>query len=475
MFIDKIMIIMRKILSLVVAALCCATMFATEGALPGKFTINAQGDQVVFSQGNLQYQASTQTWKFANNQWDYVGAGNANISDTYDGWIDLFGWGTGNNPTKHSTNYADYSTFTDWGVNPISNGGDETNQWRTLTEEESEYLFFGRKQGRATVNGVHGVIFLPDVWTLPAGLNFTINTNNWTTNLYSVSEWQQMEAAGAIFLPCAGKRSGSSVSLLEEEATYWSSMHVEDIGYAVYYSINSLGIIAEDLYQGLSVRLVQAAPACDIEPTDIYETACDKFVWEGSTYTASQDITKTFKAVNGCDSVVTLHLTINYSSTGSETQTAVGSYEWHETTYTESGEYQYTLTNAAGCDSVATLVLTIIPTWKVTVVQPEVGGEISLSEVNNDINLDAVPDGTELHFLATPEEGYRFDSWIGCEYGELIVTEDASISCVFVPDDQAIDAVSASEQKSARKHLQEGIFLIEKNGKLYNATGSEVK
>ena len=81
-----------------------------EGAINGLFTINDNGDQVYFSQGNLQYQASTNTWRFAEHQWDYVGtqipdvqgyvggnvAGSSNhlIAETYNGWIDLFGWGT---------------------------------------------------------------------------------------------------------------------------------------------------------------------------------------------------------------------------------------------------------------------------------------------------------------------------------------------------------------------------------------------
>ena len=61
------------------------------GAINGLFTINSSGDQVYFSQGNLQYQASTDTWRFAENQYDIIGNANSNISPTYDGWIDLFG------------------------------------------------------------------------------------------------------------------------------------------------------------------------------------------------------------------------------------------------------------------------------------------------------------------------------------------------------------------------------------------------
>ena len=158
-----------------------------EGALTGKFTINASGDQIQFSQGNLQYQASTNTWRFAENQYDMVGNANSNISASYSSWIDLLGWGTGNNPTNTSTSYSDYATFSDWGVNAISNGGSAANQWRTLTNAEWYYLFYTRTNaenlcGQATVAGVHGFVFLPDNWSTPSSLTWQGMPNNWTTN-----------------------------------------------------------------------------------------------------------------------------------------------------------------------------------------------------------------------------------------------------------------------------------------------------
>ena len=91
-------------------------------------------------------------------------------------------------------------------------------------------------------------------------------------------------------------------------------------------------------------------------------TACDSYEWHGNTYTASNDsVTFTETNAAGCDSVVTLNLTLNYSSTGADTITACDSYEWiNGTNYTVSNnEAQYTLTNAVGCDSVVTLNLTI--------------------------------------------------------------------------------------------------------------------
>ncbi len=96
--------------------------------------------------------------------------------------------------------------------------------------------------------------------------------------------------------------------------------------------------------------------------TDVI-TACDSYTWiDGNTYTASNN-TATYTLTNaaGCDSVVTLDLTINYSSTGTDVITACDSYTWIDgNTYTASNNTAtYTLTNAAGCDSVVTLDLTI--------------------------------------------------------------------------------------------------------------------
>lgn len=91
-------------------------------------------------------------------------------------------------------------------------------------------------------------------------------------------------------------------------------------------------------------------------------TACDSYTWiDGVTYTSSNS-TATYVMTNieGCDSTVTLDLTINYSSTGMDVITACDSYTWTDgNTYTSSGTYTQTLTNAVGCDSIVTLDLTI--------------------------------------------------------------------------------------------------------------------
>ncbi|MBR4788035.1 MAG: T9SS type A sorting domain-containing protein, partial [Bacteroidales bacterium] len=88
-------------------------------------------------------------------------------------------------------------------------------------------------------------------------------------------------------------------------------------------------------------------------------TACDSFSWHSSTYTQSGDYPFVTTNAANCDSIVTLHLTVNYTTYGQETVTACDSFSWHGSTYTQSGDYPFVTTNAANCDSVVTLHLTI--------------------------------------------------------------------------------------------------------------------
>lgn len=242
---------------------------SASGALYGKFSVSST-NQVSFSQGNLQYQASTNTWRFAANQYDAIGSSNSNVSPSYTGWIDSFGWGSGNQPTQTSVEPNVYSTFVDWGTNAISNGGNSADLWRTLSESDWTYLVFTRqnassKRGRATINGMYCFVLLPDDWVLPSGLSFTPDANNWT-NVYTAEQWAQMEAAGAVCFPASGSRAGgannTNVNNFNEWGCYWSSTSANSTqGYNLWITSDHVGTTDKGNYQmGASVRLVYEAP-----------------------------------------------------------------------------------------------------------------------------------------------------------------------------------------------------------------------
>ncbi len=283
---------MRKFFYLLIAALALAACNENEptvdntGALKGKFSVSAD-KQIRFSQGNLQYRASDQLWRFAESQLDFLGKGNENISDTNDGFIDLFGWGTGENPTNTSTTTG-YGTFTDWGTNAISNGGNHANLWRTLTREEWLFILHGRPNADklvalATVNSQRGLILLPDNWNLPKGLtlfsvtekgfswnsareNYEINddVNHFKENIYTRDEWEKLEAAGAVYFPIAGGRSETTVGEIGNEGLYWSATSAGAQKAALFaVSINYVWITDNNRYFGYSVRLVRDEKAID--------------------------------------------------------------------------------------------------------------------------------------------------------------------------------------------------------------------
>ncbi len=177
----------------------------------GGFSV-ANNKQVLFAPGNLQYQASTNTWRFAEHQYDIIGDDNKNISSSYSGWIDLFGWGTGNNPTNSSTNHSYYSTFVDWGTNKI--GSYAANTWRTLCKDEWYYLFKKRENASllyatATVNGQIGLVVIPDNTLTSVG--FKAGMHGFSQNTYSSADWEKLESIGALFLPASGLRGSTDV------------------------------------------------------------------------------------------------------------------------------------------------------------------------------------------------------------------------------------------------------------------------
>ncbi|MCC6702579.1 MAG: lamin tail domain-containing protein, partial [Fluviicola sp.] len=104
-------------------------------------------------------------------------------------------------------------------------------------------------------------------------------------------------------------------------------------------------------------------PCCTNSFSSILTTACDSYTWPqtGQTYTTSGNYNDTIPNVTGCDSIITLMLTINSSTYSSQSITTCDSYTWPQTaqTYTLSGNYNDTIPNVSGCDSIITLMLTI--------------------------------------------------------------------------------------------------------------------
>ena len=165
--------------------------------------------QISFATGNLQYCAATGEYRMAATQYTTLCV----TTDTI--WTDLF----------------EQDTLRHLG-----------NEWRLLTQSEATYLLELRfcstvagvenaRYARAKVADVHGLILFPDLFVWPDSVALPVGVNNngfsnaegWNDNNYSVSDWQRLEAAGAVFLPGTNLCHYSYMDYDDGMAVYWTS------------------------------------------------------------------------------------------------------------------------------------------------------------------------------------------------------------------------------------------------------------
>ena len=237
----------------------------------------AADKKVTFSSGNVQYRGSTKTWRFAPTQYDRRLADNENIAENYDGWIDLFGWGTGNNPTQSTKNQSDYprstASFVDWGTNKINNYPKDT--WHTLKRTEWDYLINTRQvnggagysyvriqKSSSEQDTVSGAIIYPDnfrwakagITAIPVGANGLQKIN--------ATQWTALEKVGCVFLPACSKRIGTSAELqygrVGTQVLYWTASY-SNFSQCMYFDISGSVSSTYTLsnYNGCTVRLVR--------------------------------------------------------------------------------------------------------------------------------------------------------------------------------------------------------------------------
>ena len=260
------------------------------GAINGVFSV-AEGRQVVFSKGNLQYNAAqgthvcadgtTQqgTWRFANDQLEIRAYENSNRCETCDSWIDLFHYGASgyNGMIPYRNTPADAAmyqqvgalqgSYYDFGLyNAISNGGNQPGIWRLFTQNEWYYIIRDRAnalrlRAHATINGVEGLIILPDNCDTTALRNIaSYNPSDYVMNNYSLTAWKSIEALGAVFLPVSGAMD-YRFSYLVWDGNYthymcaYSSPFMSSMSCASF-STNTVGT-ASTSATAISVRLVQ--------------------------------------------------------------------------------------------------------------------------------------------------------------------------------------------------------------------------
>lgn len=259
----------------------------------GTFSIS-KDKQVFFSTGNLVYGISSdvigfqQPWGVEFKNGEDVGTNHENMNGK--GYVDLFGWGTWLKgattnllmTTTYSYSYewtGDAHTVADYFYDEI---------WYTLTKDEWDYLLNKREMNpdntqqiryiRASIklkddgSLVPGLIVFPDCcpwdiankgWMFPPFTETYDVNGNFEDNIIEQSSWNNfsIDTQGAIFLPCAGVRSGSYGTVISDcynKGYYWtSSSQNKPSAYGLHISNDGVTLEGTDKCYGYAVRLVR--------------------------------------------------------------------------------------------------------------------------------------------------------------------------------------------------------------------------
>ncbi|MBR1877953.1 MAG: hypothetical protein IJ814_02985 [Paludibacteraceae bacterium] len=230
----------RNIKFLLLSALCLAACAAQNPPTPplnGRFSVSEEV-QVLFSPGNLYTVRNTGSVAFAGSQ--YAIYGMTVLTDTTD-------WFLWDKVRPYATKPLD-------GV------------WRIMSDSEWNYLLFKRPgaedlMGQATVCDVCGLIVLPDEWECPDNITWQGLPYDYTSNLYSETEWVALENSGAVFLPAAGRQTDAGIEDVNRQGWYWAATNTgTQLNKCICFGEEHVIAIPASPSVEIAVRMVQNVP-----------------------------------------------------------------------------------------------------------------------------------------------------------------------------------------------------------------------
>lgn len=248
---------------------------------------------------------------------------------------------------QFDVSFVNHSTITADGINPIGTGeGVESAEWS-----------FPGSTGDATSNQYHATAHYSSPGTYSATLIAKLAGGSCTDTLT-----KSFTLAGALPpllegpLPHCASTIPDTLVVKRALTTSWGN----DTMIVNPQTTTTYNVVATDS-NGCTYNLSYTITIQATTLVDTFAVKCDSYTWRGTTYTTSGDYAYTSTNVSGCDSNITLHLTINNSNTGDTNATKCNTFSWHGTTYTETPTVAPThiYTNHAGCDSTVTLHLTV--------------------------------------------------------------------------------------------------------------------
>jgi hypothetical protein len=156
--------------------------------------------------------------------------------------------------------------------------------------------------------------------------------------------------------------AGDSISLTAEGATTYSWNNGVVNGQAFVPTVEGLYTVVGTDTLGCSNSDTLFLDLLQPTSSNIERIACDTYTApDGNLYTNSGQYLAIIPNAEGCDSTIQLALTVNNSSASTQTTAELDSYTWpvNGQTYTQSGVYTTVIPNSKGCDSTITLNLSL--------------------------------------------------------------------------------------------------------------------
>ena len=240
--------------------------------------------------------------------------------------------------------------------------------------------------------------------SLDVSNNLTLTSLNFTNNQLTSLDVSQNTALQTLYcynnqLTSLDLRNGNNSNVSNFSSMSNSSLYCIDVDNITFANLNLNGI---DSWTSFSTNCAAALGctdtlACNYNPlvtiddgSCVYPNSsgtnisiCDTtYFWNGFTYTTSGTYTYNTTNAVGCDSIITLDLTVTNSSSSADVQTACDTYTWIDgVTYTASNNTAtHTVANAVGCDSIITLDLTVIGNPISTITQNGTDLEVTIAD-----------------------------------------------------------------------------------------------
>ncbi|MBO7132700.1 MAG: T9SS type A sorting domain-containing protein, partial [Bacteroidales bacterium] len=176
---------------------------------------------------------------------------------------------------------------------------------------------------------------------------------------------------------------------------------------------------------------------CDGEPTTLTANGGETYMWSNGSTANSITVNNggTYSVIatneNGCTAMASASVVAGYSVTNAITETTDNEFVWNGQTYTESGDYVQTFTAANGCDSVVTLHLTVnsVQYYNIFVIS-------SYNAYGTTTGTGVYEANAVVPISAIANEGYEFLSWNDGNTDNprtIMVTGDATYVASFIP------------------------------------------